>query len=69
MKAVLAKSDPPSVGMKAKLMAQFIALGWWDMMSAEERFAFFDRGELMDSEFARSVLLPMIKRSNGRRTP
>ena len=63
---VLAKSQPPDGDTKAKLMAQFLALGWWDQMTIMEREAFFERGELLESPFAVNILFPLIQRSNNR---
>lgn len=59
---VIAKSNPPDTSTKAKLMAQFLTLGWWDCMTPDERCAFFERGEVLDSPFARKTLLPIIQR-------
>lgn len=64
---ILAISKPPEGETLAKLIAQFISLGWWDRMTVIEREAFFSRGEVLDSPFARSTLLPIIQRSNSRK--
>lgn len=63
---ILAKSNAPLGEAKIKLVAYFVGLGWWDQMSINEREAFFERGEVLDSDFARSILLPLIHRSNLR---
>lgn len=62
---VLAKSQPPNDKTLAKLIAQFVSLGWWDRMTIKEREAFFERGEVIDSPFAREFLIPLIKRSRN----
>lgn len=45
-------------------MAHLLCLGWWDQMTPQEREALLERGEVLDSPFARSTLLLWVKKSH-----
>lgn len=59
---IIAQASPPDRETKARLMAQLLALGWWDQMTPVEREALLERGQILDTPFGREHLLPIAKK-------
>lgn len=64
MCAIIARlQTTPTPDQCREFTHHFMERGWLEQMSDEDKEAFFQRGEVLDTEFGRTVLLPVIRAS------